>query len=37
MLVLRPMAPEGDDPELLRLAQALDAFYEEDPRAGMEL
>jgi len=37
MLVLRPVAPEGDDPELLRLVEALDAFYEDDPRASMEL
>ncbi|MCB9793353.1 MAG: DnaJ domain-containing protein [Alphaproteobacteria bacterium] len=34
-LVLRPTPPRSEDPELAELAQALDRFYDEDVRAGL--
>jgi hypothetical protein len=34
-LVMRPTPPVSEDPEVARLAEALDAFYAEDVRAGL--
>lgn len=36
-LLLRPTPPKGDDPELLKLAEGLDAFYDGDLRASLQL